>query len=142
MRKTKRADKKPNAVRFKSKRKADIDVEVEDRLAACAKGDLQQIVHVGTLVENILKGEFGGILRSLVRGRSSMNLSESRQHGGTLSADRYLGRLDAYDNLLTDLEQYVTDKDSAISKMMKESAPEREDSMAEDPNPHNFQMEI
>ena len=136
MRKDKTSPKKtPNAKRFKREKRSTVQVDIEERLAACSRGDLDNIIHVGNVVEKALQGEIGSILRALLRGRSSMELSESRLQGGTLNADRFLGRLDAYEKIWTDLEQYVHDKDAAIRKLVKQSQPEEEGSLAEDPSP-------
>lgn len=94
----------------------DIEKNINDRLAQAAQGDKQQIVYIGAVVEKVLMGEFGSILRALLKGRSSMTLQESR-HTSKLPAERYLGRLDAYERIFEDLEQYVLDKDLAFKQL-------------------------
>jgi len=99
--------------------KSHVDIETDELLTMAASGDLNQIIYIGRLVEETLKGEFGSVLRALLRGRAAADLSESRIHGCTLSSDRYLGRLDAYERILQDLEQYVLDKDQAAVRLIE-----------------------
>lgn len=94
--------------------------EIEDRLALAGAGDLKEIVYIGALVEKALMGEFGSVLRALLRGRQAMELGESRAMP-KVSAERYLGRIDSLERILEDLEQYVLDKDLAFKKISAES---------------------
>lgn len=115
-------DKRPKTTKDKTK----ADQHIEDALASAGRGDLKEVIRIGQLVEDTLKGEFGSVLRALLRGRSAADLAESRRSGG-LSSDRYLGRLDAYERILEDLEQFVTDKDIAAQKLIDDSKPQPED---------------
>lgn len=98
---------------------------IDERLASAAQGELRDIVYIGELVEKVLLGEFGSVLRALMKGRAAMELNESRVTA-KVSADRYLGRLDAYERILSDLEQYVLDKDFAFKKILEDRKTERE----------------
>jgi hypothetical protein len=112
--------KEANAVKHKPKKRLRVDIEIEEKIAACGRRELAEIVYIGELVERVLKGEFGSVLRALLKGRSAMELAESRIKSD-INPDRYLGRLDAYERILEDLEQYVIDKDNASSKIIKDS---------------------
>lgn len=87
------------------------DIAIEERLASCSRGEADSIIYVGELVERTLKGEFGAIVKALTTGRISRELSEARVNGVT--SDRVLGRLEMAENLWSDFEQFVYDKDKA-----------------------------
>ena len=97
------------------------DIAIEERLAACGRGEADSIVYVGELVERTLKGEFGAIIKALTTGRISRELGEAR--GSGVSSDRVLGRIEMAENSWNDFEQFVHDKDAALKPATKESAP-------------------
>lgn len=106
--------------KFGKDRREVIETQTNERLAAAARGELKEIVYVGELVERVLLGEFGAILRALLRGLSAAALAESRAKS-EMPSDRYLGRLDGYDKVLENLEQYVLDGDMASKKILADS---------------------
>lgn len=114
---TKSDSSKTQAKKFPPK-KSFKDQAIDDRLANAARGELKEVIYIGQIVEDQLKGEFGSILRALLRGRSAAELAESRVHTA-MTSDRFLGRLDAYDKILQDLEQYVIDKDNAAIRLIE-----------------------
>lgn len=89
-----------------------IQLSIEDRLAGCGRNEPDHIIYVGQLVERVLQGEFGAIIKALTAGRISTELGQSRQ--SVTSSDRILGRLEMAENLWNDLEQFVLDKDKLI----------------------------
>jgi len=95
------------------------DISVEDRLTRASRGEHDSIVYLGELVERILKGEFGAIIKALTAGRISRELSEAKQ--APVSSDRILGRIEMAENLWNDLEQFVLDKDVCLTP--KDSTP-------------------
>lgn len=121
-----RPAKKSQVEKFGKDKLIVLEQETNERLAACGRGELKEIVYIGEMVENTLLGEFGAILRALIKGLSASSLAESRVKG-EISADRYLGRLDAYDKILENLEQYVIDKDQASKKIIKDSVRQPDD---------------
>ena len=94
-----------------------IDVAIEERLAACGRREAVHIIYVGDLVERALKGEIGAVLKALMVGRTSREISDNRD--GKLSADRILGRLEMVEILWCDLEQFVLDKDTMKEPVSK-----------------------
>ena len=96
--------------RVKDKNK--LDSEIDERLVACSKGDRDSIIQVGCLVENIIKGPFGSVLRALTTGRIDMELQGNKD--GKLSADRILGRCEMGSTLWHDLETFVLEKDALL----------------------------
>jgi hypothetical protein len=90
------------------------DSAIEERIAGAGRGSIQEIVYLGELVENTLKGEFGAIIKCLTAGRVSEELNKSKD--GKLSADRILGRLEMAESLWNDLEQFVLDKDRLLAE--------------------------
>lgn len=97
---------------FTSPKRSQTDIAIEERIAGCGRKESEHIIYVGELVERMLKGEFGAVLKALTAGRVSAELSSNRD--GKLSADRILGRLEMADGLMADLEQFVIDKDSQL----------------------------
>jgi len=92
-----------------------IQLDIEDRLAGCGRKEAEHIIYVGNLVERVLRGEFGAVIKALTVGRTSSELSASRTMN--VPSERVLGRLEMADSLWCDLEQFVLDKD----KLMKPS---------------------
>lgn len=99
-------------------KRSSVDLAIEDRLAACGRGEPEHIIYVGMIVENLLKGEAGAIIKALTAGRSSSEILSNMS--GKLSSDRVLGRIEAYENLWNDLEQFVLDKDRANEPIQKQ----------------------
>lgn len=95
-----------------------IDVAIEDRLAGCGRKEHEHIIYVGELVERALKGEIGAVIKALTAGRSSNEIRSNMD--GKLSPDRVLGRIEAYENLWNDLEQFVFDKDALMTPLRTE----------------------
>ena len=106
------ARKKKQALSDVVKRGAETPVQlsIEERLAAAGRNEPDAVIYIGQLVERVLQGEFGAIIKALTAGRISTELSQAR--GSMTSSDRILGRLEMAENLWNDLEQFVMDKDS------------------------------
>lgn len=94
---------------IKKAKKTKHDVAIEERLIGCSKKEASHIHYIGDLVERILQGEFGAVIKALTAGRISQEL-HSAKHSG-LSSDRVLGRIEMAENLWNDLEQFVLDRD-------------------------------
>jgi hypothetical protein len=101
--------KKSLAEVVKKQEDTPIQMSIEDRLTAASRNDPDAVIYVGQLVERVLRGEFGAIIKALTAGRISTELSQAR--GSMTTSDRILGRLEMAENLWNDLEQFVLDKD-------------------------------
>lgn len=84
-------------------------VSIEERLAGCGRQEPEHIEYVGTIVETVLKSEFGAILKALTAGRLSMELYSSKT--SNRSSDWHLGRASMANDLWHDFEQFVIDAD-------------------------------
>lgn len=91
--------------------------EIEERLAGASRNEASHIIYLGELVERTLRSEFGAVLKALTAGRISMELST---RDSTISSDRRIGRLEMANELWTDLEQYVIDKDKVQEALLRE----------------------
>lgn len=109
------------AKKFRPKKKSKGELDIEERIVGAGRGELKEIVYVGDIVETTLKTEFGVILRALLKGRAALELAESRNKA-EFSPDRFLGRLDAYEKIMQDLEQYVIDKDNALKTLNQDAS--------------------
>lgn len=107
-------------------------MDIEERLARCAAKDTESIIYVGELIEKHLRGEFGGVLKALLAGRTAIELDSNRD--GKLSADRVLGRLEMANALWYDLEQYVADKDVLLEPIPHQPM-EKDFGVVEEPHP-------
>ena len=112
-------------------KKTPSQVAIEEKLASCGRGELENIVFVGELVEKTLKSDFGAILKALTAGRISMELQSNKD--GKLSSERLIGRLEMAEQLWNDLEQYVLDKDRL--KTPQQAPREVDYHTAQDPEP-------
>jgi hypothetical protein len=105
-----RISKKKRIVETVKKQKStQQQLSIEDRLAGCGRNEPEHIQYVGDVVEGVLRGEFGAILKALTAGRLSMELDHSKTSGR--SSDWHLGRASMANDLWQDFEQYVLDKD-------------------------------
>lgn len=77
---------------------------IEERLL---RRDTEDLIYIGELVEKMLLQETGSILKALTNGRISHEAETSAKSG--LSAERHLGRIEAYQQVMNDLETFVTD---------------------------------
>lgn len=103
-------------------KRSGVDLAIEERLAACGRGESEHIIYIGMLVENLLKSETGAIIKALTAGRTSSEILSNMS--GKLSSDRVLGRIEAYENLWNDLEQFVLDKDRLQEPIKEQEAEE------------------
>lgn len=99
------------------------DLAIEDRITRSSKGDTDSIVHIGEVVEKLLVGEAGAILKALTVGRISMELDSAKVSGKT--SDFHLGRLSMANDLWNDLEQYVLDKDKVLAPKKDDESPQK-----------------
>lgn len=81
---------------------------IEERIK---RHEREDIIYIGQLAEQILASEMGSLLYALTSGRIATEASTAHQVG---SAERVLGRIEAYQKLVNDLEQYVVDKDKLL----------------------------
>lgn len=101
---------------IKKAKKSRTDQAIEERLAGCARSEASHIIYVGELVERVLCGEFGAVIKALTAGRISTELST---RDGSVSSDRRIGRLEMANDLWTDLEQFVLDKDKVQAELLQ-----------------------
>lgn len=89
-------------------------LDIEERIAACGRGEPSHIIYIGGVIEQALKGEVGAIIKALTAGRIAMELSNNKD--GRISSDRLMGRLEMAQTLWSDLENYVLDKDKLLAE--------------------------
>lgn len=104
--------KKEIKMTFSTPKRTHTDIAIEERLAGCGRQESEHIIYVGELVERMLNGEFGAVLKALTAGRTSAELASNKD--GKVSSERILGRLEMADSLWSDLEQFVLDKDAML----------------------------
>lgn len=71
-------------------------------------------VEIGEIVRRVYNGKFGEILRAYINGSVTKELTYNQVNPNDrspLSADRILGRCEAYNNVLLDLERMIQDAD-------------------------------
>ncbi len=71
----------------------------------------QSKIRIGQVVKKSLNGNFGEVLRALVNGMITEELSFN-QDNPTMSADRHMGRCEGYNNILVKLEYMVSEMES------------------------------
>jgi len=86
-----------------------VQLSIEDLIAAAGRNEPDAVIRLGQIVETTLKSQFGAIIKALTAGRISTELGGAR--ASHTSSDRILGRLEMAENLWNDLEQFVLDKD-------------------------------
>jgi len=68
-------------------------MKLQERIA---RNDIDDQIYLGGVVEKATSGEFGDLYRLICNGITAETLAESRINA-KMSADRYLGRLEALD---------------------------------------------
>lgn len=101
---------------IKKAKKTKHDEAIENRLEGCSRNEASHIIYVGELVERVLCGEFGAVLKALTAGRIATELSTRDPN---VSSDRRIGRLEMANELWSDLEQFVHDKDKVQSELLQ-----------------------
>ncbi len=85
-------------------------MKIEQRLIRRHQED---VIEIGNILEKFYNGQAGAILRAIVNGRKS---EEAKIHQTELAtyhpthAERVLGRIEAYQNIIDDIEQAIADK--------------------------------
>lgn len=101
-------------------------MEIKERLSRRAPED---IIKLGEIVEHAVKGDFWKLLQEMTVGRKSYELQKSVSGGGV--AERILGRLEAYETILMDLENMVEEKRQLQMPLAPEASPEEEYNVSE-----------
>lgn len=68
--------------------------------------NMQDKIDIGNVVKKALNGAFGEVLRALINGLVTRELTYN-QEDSKIPADRKLGRCEAYNNVLLELERSV-----------------------------------
>jgi len=77
-------------------------MKIEERLIRRSPED---ILHIGMIIENVMKGDFWTILNLLSASLRIEEIERSKTGiGQPLSSDRVLGRIEAYQSLIDSLE--------------------------------------
>ena len=79
---------------------------------ALVRQDVGDRIEIGEVVKRTLNGKFGDILRAFINGMITSCLKDHENNPTDrmpLSADRLLGRAEAYQNCIYGLEQMVVD---------------------------------
>lgn len=81
-------------------------MNIEDRMLRANEEDR---VILGNIVESLAKTDGWKVIRAVTEGRRVMEIANAKN--GTLNSDRILGRIEAYETIMSDLEQFVKDRD-------------------------------
>lgn len=82
---------------------------IAQRLSRRAPEDISLI---GGMIANVMKGDFWQVLTFLTASQRVMEIEKSKTGvGGNLSAERILGRIEAYETVISDLEAIVQMKE-------------------------------
>jgi hypothetical protein len=106
-------------------------VTIEETIQKAGSGDQSAKIEIGELVEKNLRGAIGGVLKSLLTGRTELELTKNLN--GNLCADRVLGRIEMSHILWNDLVQFIVDKDELVRERPEELS--RDVTGVEEPHP-------
>jgi len=81
-------------------------MKIEHRLV---RRNLDDIIEIGNILERFYNGAAGTILRAFINGRKSEEC-KLHQLDPKVSAERVLGRLEAYQNIVDDIEIAIQEK--------------------------------
>lgn len=84
------------------------------------RNEVEDKIYLGTLVEKAMKGEFGALIDCLLDGMRRAVLEQSIRTGA-ISAERYLGRIEAMQVLRDELTQMVQIKDQLLDEKLDDS---------------------
>ena len=89
-------------------------MKIDQRLVRRRQED---IIEIGNIIEKFYNGQGGAILRAIINGRKSEEAKIHQTELATLHptpAERVLGRIEAYQNIIDDIEQAIEDKNRLI----------------------------
>lgn len=97
-------------------------MNIEERMI---RRDPQDIIEIGRLLEVMYDSAVGSILRAMVNGRISL---EAKQHtnGSPIKPGRALGRIEAYQTFLDDIERAISQYHSLIQPLPENEQQEEE----------------
>lgn len=95
-------------------------MNAEERLTRQASED---IVLIGDLLERFMNSPAGKYFRIMVSNLQKLEIQHSKS--SVLSAERALGRIEAYDNVLNDIEGFIHQKNE-LQKPIMTGEPETE----------------
>lgn len=83
----------------------------------------EDIIYIGNIAEQLYYGAGGELLRAIIKG---MVTQESRRYKDEIKtpADRCLGRIEAYNNIIDSIEQSIADGKEKNRPMTKEEVEE------------------
>jgi len=103
-------------------------MRIEERLARRAPDD---IVYIGGLIQNSMKSEFWKVLEMMTASLKIEEIEKSKNGlGAQISSDRVLGRIEAYETIITNLEAIAAQKEELSKPITKKK---ESDEGAEEP---------
>lgn len=92
-------------------------MRIEERLTRRAPDD---IIYIGNLIENAMRGELWAVINFMSASLKVEEIEKSKNGLGTpISAERILGRIEAYETLITNLESIVVQKEELSKPITK-----------------------
>jgi hypothetical protein len=80
---------------------------------ALTKGDMPDKIYIGEIAERLYSGETGDLLRALINGLITEEATKHRPNPN-LPADRVLGRIEAYQQIIDDIESMIKERDNLV----------------------------
>ena len=91
-------------------------MNIEDRLI---RRDPEDIIEIGNIMEACYGSPAGAVLRAIINGKVSRE-AKILMFSSTVSSDRALGRIEAWQDLIDSVEQAIMDKDALIKPIPEE----------------------
>ncbi len=82
-------------------------MKIEQRLV---RRSMEDIIHIGEALEKFYNGQSGAVLRAFINGRITEEAKIHYDKTIQLSSDRILGRIEAYQMIIDDIEKAIQDK--------------------------------
>lgn len=94
-------------------------MNIEERMV---RREPEDIIEIGRALDAMYNGSAGAVIRAMVNGRISLEAKQHRE-GSPIKAGRALGRIEAYQTLLDDIELAIAQYYS-LTKPLPESEQE------------------
>ncbi len=95
-------------------------MKIKDRLD---RQDNEDIIIIGEAVEAFLRSDAGEIFHLMISNLQKLEMQNSRN--GSISAERALGRIEAYETVISDFQTFV-DRKYEIQRPVETAPPETE----------------
>lgn len=92
-------------------------MKIEQRLV---RRSMEDIIHIGEQLDRFYSGQAGVVLRAFINGHITEECRIHYDKSQQLSADRILGRIEAFQIIIDDIERAIQEKNQLVQPEEKD----------------------